>query len=403
MAGRSKTPVDKNGIIAISAEAKLDKARGNRVIDGSIGVFLTEEGILGKVETIDKALKEHICDRLAYPSTSGDKEFRDAVERWIFEENYSRIHDLYRVFTGASLGGTGAISASFHLFLDQGETVLLPSIMWNNYMLLAEKAGVAYEKYELFDEGGRFNVKSLRERVSACLEKEGRTLVLINDPCQNPTGYCMSGSEYDDLFKMLNEEGRKGQLTVLFDIAYLSYSPFGCKLIDKLAEGKAAFLPLIVFSCSKLFGVYGLRVGALIALARGEEEMSLISGGFAAYARGTYSCPVGGASYAMSLAMNDDASKKKILEEIGTNRKTLAARGNALMKELDKAHIDHYPYQAGFFLTVKAPSGAYSLCEALKARHIYVVPLSDHEIRIALSGLTTQDCVALVKALKEVL
>ena len=403
VAGRSKMKVAKNDIIAISNLARLDKAKGNTVINGSIGVFLNEDGSLGKIRTIDDVLKEHICDRLGYPASVGDKEYLDAVERWVFEENHSRIHDLYHVFTGASLGGTGAISASFHLFLDQGETVLLPNIMWNNYMLLAEKAGVAYEKYDLFDENGRFNVKSLRERASACLEKDGRTLVLINDPCQNPTGYCMSGSEYDDLFKMLNEEGRKGQLTVLFDIAYLSYSPFGCKLVDKLAEGKATFLPLVVFSCSKLFGIYGLRVGALIALARSEEEMNLISGGYGAYARGTYSCPVGSASYAISLAMNDDASKKKLLEEIEANRKTLAERGNALMKELDRAHIDHYPYQAGFFLTVKVPNVAYSLCEALKARHIYVVPLSDHEIRIALSGLTTPDCIALVKALKEVL
>lgn len=386
VASRAKTPIDRKDTLRIGAEAKADKAKGNRVIDGSVGVFLTEEGTLGKVDVVDKALKEHICDRLAYPSSVGDKEYIEAVERWVFASQESKIHDLYRVFAGASLGGTGAISSSFHLFLDQGETVLLPSIMWNNYMLLAKKAGLSYQRYDLFDEKGKFNVESLRRHVSAHLEKEGRTLVVINDPCQNPTGYCLSGEEYDELFALLQEEGEKGRLAVLFDIAYFSYSPFPCKLVDKLAEMQASFLPLIVFSCSKLFGVYGLRLGALLALARSEEERSLLASAYGAQARGTYSCPVGSASYAISLAMSEESSKQRLLKEIAENRKTLARRGNALAQELDKAHIDHYPYQAGFFLTVKVKKGAEAICEALKERHMYLAPLSEKEIRIALSG-----------------
>lgn len=406
MAGRSKMKVAKNDIIAISNLARLDKAKGNTVINGSIGVFLNEDGSLGKIRTIDDALKEHICDRLGYPASVGDKEYLDAVERWVFEENHSRIHELYRVFTGASLGGTGAISNAFNVFLDEGESVLLPNIMWNNYKLLAKKAKAKRELYDLFDSNGGFNLSSLREHISSSLERDGRVLAIINDPCENPTGYCLSEEEYDALFTMLNEEGKKGKLVVLFDIAYLSYHAVPgskCKLIDKLAEAKPNFLPLIAFSCSKVFALYGMRLGALLALASNEEEREDISSAYGAQARGTYSCPVGASGYAVSLAMGDPDKKEALLKEIQANKEALRVRGEILLKELDKAKIEHYSYRSGFFLTIKVTGNAEDVYESLKAQHIYIVPLNEHDMRIALSGLNEEECVKLVRELKAIL
>ena len=403
---RSSKKANPYGIIAISGMAKEDAKQGNEVINGSIGVFLDEGGELGKVEEVRKALSSHICDKLGYPSSLGDKEYLDAVFSWTFEGYEERINELYSPFLGSTLGGTGALFSSFNLFLEEGESVLLPDLMWSNYKLLAERAKVSHLEYSLFDEEGRFNLASLQEAISSSLKKEGKVIALINDPCQNPTGYCLSEEDYDSLFSMLEEEGKKGRLIVLFDIAYLSYrpdlgSPF--KLIEKLAERKAGFLPLLCFSCSKLFGVYGLRSGALIALCSSEEEKESVSEAFSSFARGTYSCPVGSANYALSVAMSDPSSRKKILSEIEANRKELEERGKTLVKELDEAGIPHYPYQAGFFLTIKTKKDAYEVFASLKQKHIYIVPLSDSLMRIALSGLTTPGCASLVKALKEVL
>ncbi len=406
VAGRSKMKVAKNDIIAISNLARLDKAKGNTIINGSIGVFLNEDGSLGQIRTIDDALKEHICDRLGYPASIGDKEYLEAVEHWVFEENYSRIHGLYHVFTGASLGGTGAISNAFNVFLDEGESVLLPNIMWNNYKLLAKKAKAKRELYDLFDDKGGFNVSSLQEHISSSLTRDGRVLAVINDPCENPTGYCLSEEEYDALFTMLNEEGKKGKLIVLFDIAYLSYYALPgskCKLIDKLAEAKPSFLPLIAFSCSKVFALYGMRLGALLALASNAEEREDISSAYGAQARGTYSCPVGASGYAVSLAMGDPSKKEALLKEIQANKEVLRVRGEILLKELDKAKIEHYPYRSGFFLTIKVARNAEEVYEALRAKHIYIVPLNEHDMRIALSGLNEEECVKLVRELKAVL
>ena len=406
VASRSKRRVSSNDIIAIGNLAKLDKAKGNAIINGSIGVFLNEDGSLGKIGVACRALEDHIADKLGYPSSLGDSDYLDAVEHWVYEDHYDRIHELYHPFSGQTLGGTGAISIAYNLFLEEGEHVILPSFMWGNYTLLAEKARVSYVKYDLFDEKGHFNMGSLKARVSECLEKDGRALLIVNDPCQNPTGYCLSEEEYDSLFEILNEEGKKGRLAVLFDIAYLSYYAVPnsrCRLIDKLAEAKPNFLPLLAFSCSKVFSLYGLRIGALLGLASSSEEKQEIENGFAAQARGTYSCPVGSAAYALSLAMRDTASREEALKEIARNKEILRERGEILLSELDKAHIDHYPYHSGFFLTIRVNKDANEVFASLKAKHIYIVPLNERDMRIALSGLSKEECVTLVRELKGLL
>lgn len=405
IAARSMKPLEKNDIIAISAMAKKDRAMGNRVVDGSIGTFLDDDRTLGKVETIDKALSEHVTDCLGYPSVYGDPEYVEAVEDWVFEDKKEKIKNDFHVFTGATIGGTGALSIAFNLFLEPLEAVLLPDVMWTNYILIAKKASDSFVTYNMFNEEGGLDIDSIKEKIETQFAKGERVLLVINDPCQNPTGYCMSEEEYDNLFEMLNEEGKKGKLTVLFDIAYLSYYDVKgskCKLIDKLSEGKTTFLPLIVFSCSKVFGLYGLRMGALIALALDEEEKDEIHNSFGAQARGVYSVPVGSSQHAVAKALKDKNVRQKLVDEIEHNKKVLGERGKALLEELEDAGIEHYPYGSGFFVTIKVKN-AFDVFEKLKKEHIYIVPMNEHSMRIALSGMTKEDGVILVEALKRIL
>lgn len=403
IADRSKKPLSKNDIIAINNMAKADKAKGNKVINGSIGSFLDDEKKLGAVEIINEALREHITDRLGYPSVYGDEEYLDQVNKWIFGHKKERIDSLYHVFTGATIGGTGAISVAFNLFLEPQEAVLLPDVMWTNYKLIAKKANDDVVLYNMFNKEDKFDIESVRECIEKQFEKKERVLLVINDPCQNPTGYCLDEKEYDALFDMLNEEGKKGKLTVLFDIAYLSFyavDGHSCVLIDKLCEKKTTFLPLIAFSCSKVFGLYGMRVGALLALALDEDEYNEIHSAFGAQARGVYSVSVGAAEYAVSTVLENRDLRHRLLDEINTNRVILKERGETIVKELEKAGIKHYPYGSGFFITIKVDD-AFSVFEKLKAEHIYVVPMNEKSIRIALSGMTKDEASVLVGELEK--
>ncbi len=404
VAKRSRQGVSKTDIIAINSQALKDAKEGNKVINASIGTFLDDDKKVGSVPLIKEAIKDHITDNLGYPGTSGVASYLDGVMKYVFAEKLETIQSLYKPYAGGTLGGTGAISIAFNLFLEEGEAVLLPDVMWTNYKLIAKKAHATCMTYEMFDEKGGLNLPSIRKTIQEAREKYHHVLLVINDPCQNPTGYCMTKEEYDELFVILNEEGRKGYLTVLFDIAYISFFHIDgkeCSLIGKLAEGKCDFLPAICFSCSKLFGLYGLRVGSLIVLCPNEENQIEVKRGFDAIARGTYSVPNGPAQIAISQVLNDQTKIDELHAEVKKNSDILAERSKILMEELEKAGIEYYPYKSGFFITLKIKD-AFEVSKKLVSSHMYVVPMNENSIRLAISGMTKEEVALLIQEIKKV-
>ncbi len=403
VAQRSRQAVSKTDILAINNEANADRAKGNKVINASTGVFLDEDRKLGHVALISDSLSNHINDKLSYSGVVGDLGYLDSVMHFIFKEKEKDIEKYYHPFIGATLGGTGAISIAFNLFQDEGGSVLLPDIMWTNYMLIARKAKLSVTKYPMFTLDGCFDLEGLRNTIEEEKKTQDRILLVINDPCHNPTGYCLSEEEYKRLFEILDEEGKDCELTVLFDIAYSSfyYIP-GTKwiLLDKLLEKKHDFLPLIAFSCSKVFGLYGLRVGALIALAPEESQKEEIQRAFGAQARGTYSVPNSAAQYCVSQVLSDEKKVKELESQIFVNTLELSRRSNVLLESLKKNQIEHYPYRCGFFVTLKIEE-AERVASEMKEKHMYVVPITEHSIRLAISGMTESEIVELVDELKK--
>ena len=322
----------------------------------------------------------------------------NAVMDYLFEGYQEKLNELYHPFIGATIGGTGALSMAFQMFLEEGDPVLLPDVMWTNYKLIAKKAHSSYETYQMFTEDSKINFSSLREKLIKSMKEHERTLLVINDPCQNPTGYCMEEEEYVTLFHLLDEVGKEGLLTVLFDIAYLPFSLKPCPLFSLLTKKKYHFLPLIAFSASKIFGIYGLRVGALIALTKNELMREEVMRSFDAIARGTYSVPVGTALHAVGEVLSDKKKRKELKEEIDRNAKELKRRSDILLEKIDKNHIPHYPYKAGFFITLKVDH-AYQVASKMKEDHIFVVPMNDSSIRLAISGISIEEIQPLLSSL----
>ena len=64
----------------------------------------------------------------------------------------------------------------------------------------------------------------------------------------------------------------------------------------------------------------------------------------------------------------------------------------------DKNHIPHYPYKAGFFITLKVDH-AYQVASKMKEDHIFVVPMNDSSIRPAISGISIEEIQPLLSSL----
>ena len=402
IAKRSFAAISKTDITAIATLAKEDAAKGNKVINASIGTFYDDEKKLGDVPLIKEALSTYLPSSLGYPSVYGDPTYLKGVLDFMFGDSKEEISKKYEIFGGATIGGTGAISIAFNVFNEEGDNVILPKVMWTNYMLIAKKAGLGNVKYEVFDENDRLNIPDIKAKIKEEFARCGRAFLVINDPCQNPTGYCMDEEEYASLFKALNELGKEGSLTVLFDVAYSAfYAVPGhhFALNDELLKGDNTFLPLIGFSCSKLFGVYGLRVGALFALCRDKDERDSVAGSFGAQARGTYSVPVGAAQASIGRVLANPLCREELDKEIKRNTACLYKRSKGLLAVMDELGIPHYPYKSGFFITVKTDD-AFGVYEKLKEQHMYVVPMNETSIRIAFGGLSLDDGRTLLKAMK---
>jgi len=403
LASRSKQSLSKTDIIAIANKAKLDAAKGNKIINASIGTYLEEDKTVGYLPVVKETLTKHITDSLGYSNTIGDQAYLNGVMKYVFEDKLEQINKIYAPFIGSTLGGTGAISIIFNLYLEEGEAVLLPDVMWTNYMLLAQQAKASYMTYKMFNNDNRLSIASIRQTIRKAFLKHQRAVLVINDPCQNPTGYCMDQQEYDELFKMLNEEGKKGQLVVLFDIAYIPFAHVNydqCPLVGKLAEGNTSFLSLICFSTSKILGTYGLRMGALIALLDTKNERDALAASFAKIARGTYSVPVSSGQAAVAKIFNNPEKVNQLHKEIKELSDRLFKRSILLIEKLKEYKIEHYPYHCGFFVTIKVKD-AYKLSAQLEQEHMYVVPMNKRSIRLALSGLTEVEIVTLIKRISE--
>ena len=402
LAKRAYEVVSKSDILYIASLAKEDKKKGNRIINASIGSLLNDDKTLNGVGLIKDSLAEHIDDDLSYPPTTGQYEYKAAVLRWLLKDRYEEISSIKKIAIGATLGGTGACYVSMGTFLDKEQTVLLPDPMWGNYKQIAKKCFISYDTYSLFTKDGKFNLDSIKAKIDEYKLKQDNILIIVNDPCQNPTGFCMSKEEYDGLFDLLNEESSTASITCLFDIAYIDCFTLGRKIhyvFTKSAEDNK-FLPCFAFSCSKSFGAYGLRCGALIAMCSEEDTKKAVEASIGSLARGTYSCPNGPALHSIAKALSDSSTKEELSNQIEANSILLSKRCSRLLKALDDNRIEHYPFTKGFFITIKVLD-AFKLSEELRSIHTYVVPISATEIRIAVSSLNDEEIPVLVSQIKK--
>lgn len=403
IANRSKGKM-KSDILKIGALAKADKASGNHVIDATIGVFLNDDKSINTVPAVIEDLNNNVTKNVGYAPITGYPKFKEGLLKWYLKDQYNKVINDYNIPFGATLGGTGALSIAFNVFLDPNQVVLLPSIMWGNYKLIAKKAGLKYDTYQLFNSEGNFNITNLCSKIEDYSSSQSNILIVLNDPCQNPTGYSLSNEEHLKLIKKLNKLSEKVNITVIYDIAYLDYDGNNKelhKIFNNLINNEVKFLPVFAASCSKVFGMYGFRVGAIFSLIKDEELASNLTSAIESQIRGTYSSPNGPALSCLANALLGD-EVDKLSDQIYNNTLTLKLRTTYFIEKLNTANIKHLPYKSGFFVCLPC-SDAYDVCEKLKMKHTYLIPIADDIVRIAVCSLNNEEIDELVMVLKEVM
>lgn len=399
----NKTPIE-DTVFAIVKKAKEAKAAigAEHVVDATIGSLYNEEGTIVAFDSVFTPYNEIAKETKAAYAASfvGNDSFRKQVYEWIVGGTGSTLaHSVI-----ATPGGTGAVAITLQEILDEGETVILPEIAWGSYKLMATMDNLNVKSYALF-EGDHFNLTSLKETCREVMKTQKKLLLVINDPCHNPTGYSMSIEEWKEVVEFLNECSREVPVVLLNDIAYIdfSYDLEHCRDYIKTFNGFTEnVMAVIAFSCSKALTSYGLRCGAAILMAQTEAAVRDVEIVFEKAARATWSNIPNAAmeNFTYVTTTNYDAYMK----EKATYVDLLKQRSEIFTSEADACGLVYYPYKEGFFVTVKIEDNDLrdTFHELLMKQHIYTVKVNKG-IRVAVCSLSTEKCKGLAKRMKDIL
>lgn len=389
-------------VFTIVKKAKEDKAKSGEdaVVDATIGSLYDEEGKLVALDSVFASLK-NLDNRVlaAYAASfTGNEDFKDRVYQWVLNGNSHLHHEII-----ATPGGTGAVAMTIQECLDAGQTVILPEIAWGSYNLMAQMNNLQVETYSLF-EGDHFNVDSFKKTCQAVMAKQNKLVVVINDPCHNPTGYSLTQEEWNEVIAFLNECSQTHSVVLLNDIAYIDYA-YGQKqakeyfsVFDQIS---ANIVVVVAFSLSKSMTSYGLRCGAAIIMGQKEEAVQELKIVFEKDARATWSNINNGAMATFVDVMDHhlEAYDQERLHYVSL----LKERSDVFVKEAEEVGLKHYPYKEGFFVTLSMDNQTRDKYhEALMENHIYTVKVN-LGIRVAVCSLSVEKIKGLAKKMKEIL
>ena len=397
----SQTPIVDTVFAIVNKAKEAKKTYGeDAVTDATIGSLYTEAGELAALDCVFDSLKNLVNKVLASYAAgfTGNPDFRQKVIDWVLDGN-SR---LYKEVI-ATPGGTGAVAMTIQECLDPGQTVVLPEIAWGSYNLMAQMNNLEVAKYSLFD-GDRFNMDSFREVCTKTMEKQDKLVVVINDPCHNPTGYSMTREEWEEVIAFLNGCSKKCPVVLLNDIAYIDFA-FGQKeakkyfsVFDDISDNMAV---VVAFSLSKSMTSYGMRCGAAILMAKNPEIVNQLKTVFEKDARATWSNVNNGA-----MAMFVDVLDNR-LEDYDAERQKYVAllkeRSEIFRNEADAAGLAYYPYREGFFVTLSMDNDLRDRYhEALMENNIFTVKVNKG-IRVAICSMPVSKVKGLAGHMKEIL
>lgn len=389
-------------ILSIGQMAKERKKQNPNTIDATIGALLNDQGVLLAFPSVEQILKNQDSTKVrAYPPVDGGKPFKKALKQWVFQDKLPQIESAFKLEVLATPGASGALSNVLANYVTKGDMVVLPDIFWSNYAAIINATEAGHVTYPMF-KNNAFNLEGFKKTTTLIAKETNKVVVLLNDPCQNPTGYSLSKTELEGLIEHLDDLGKTVPVVLIYDIAYLDYADLNyadtrTRFLSFL-KVNSSMLITIAFSASKTFGIYGYRGGGIVALSKDDiviEEFSRV----ALYkARSTWSCPPTEPIFLMNTLQDQPLSQQQFLGELQTVRTLLQTRAKAFIEEAKQVQLVHYPYVSGFFVTIPVlePKKVF---ERLKANDIFVVPLSG-AIRVALAAISVDEIHGLAAKIK---
>lgn len=318
----------------------------------SIGLYYNEDGIIPQLKAVAEAearLNAVPHGASLYLPMEGLNAYRNTIAPLLFGADRAVLAQK-RVATIQTLGGSGAlkVGADFlkKYFPDSGVWVSDPT--WENHVAIFEGAGFKVATYPWFDS------ETNGVRVDALLEKlntlPARSIVLLHPCCHNPTGADLTSAQWDAVIEVLKAR----DLIPFLDIAYQGFGAGMEEDAYAIRASASAGLPVLVSnSFSKIFSLYGERVGGLSVVCEDAEAAGRVLGQLKATVRRIYSSPPNFGAQVVATVLGDETLKASWLAEVEAMRKRILSMRQELVNVLKEAvpghNFDYLLKQRGMF------------------------------------------------------
>jgi aspartate/tyrosine/aromatic aminotransferase len=283
----ARVPAPPDPILGLAEAFRGDPRPGK--INLSSGVFVDETGRTPVLPSVIEAERRILAKGASkmYRPIDGDAAFRAAVQAHVFGESHP-LAASSRVAVSHTPGGTGAlrVAADFLRQAGASATLWMSEPTWPNHTQLFGLTGFRTRIYPYTDPSGR---RIDEDALLAALgEASPGDVVLLHGSCHNPTGVDPS----PDLWRAIGDLIEERRLLPLVDFAYQGFGDGireDASWMDGLIRPEVELL--ISTSFSKSFALYSERVGALLLVARSEQDAAAAQSNVKVAIRANYSNP----------------------------------------------------------------------------------------------------------------
>ena len=392
------------GILSQGAEAKAKAKRMN----ATIGIATEDRAPMRLPSLVHHLTDLDTGEAVDYAPPAGRPGLRERWREKLLAENPSLRGKKFGlpIVTQAITHG---LSLAGELFVDPGDTLLLPDKFWENYRLLYEvKLGARITTFPFYA-GRGFDTQGFARALSAAQRE--KLVVLLNFP-NNPTGYVPTPAEGEAIVAALLRQAEAGtKLVVLIDDAYfgLFYHLGGRSLTESLfgmlANRHPNLLAVKLDGATKELFAWGLRCGFLCFAPGRVEGAEAVIEVLDAKTRGAIRAGISNASQTSQLLVEKALASSSLDAERKQKHETLRARAERVFEIANAPRFreswETYPFNSGYFMCVKT-KGVHAekvRLHLLEQHGIGLISEGETDLRIAFSCLELAEIEPLFEAL----
>jgi len=235
-------------------------------IDLGIGLYKdisNKTPIMGCVKIAEKKVINNLSADKIYKGSSGLNSFCEMISELLFS-NKKELAQEGRVLSFQTIGGTGAIRLSAEIIhqINPERGIWVSNPTWDNHKDIFEYMGMKVYYYPYQGICGELDFQSMLESISIIPRGD---VIILHGCGHNPTGIDIKKKQWSKILEVIKDRN----LLPIIDMAYhglakgLQDDNYCIDLFSSQLDEM-----FISYSCSKNFGLYSDRIGALIVLTK---------------------------------------------------------------------------------------------------------------------------------------